>query len=108
MSNMEDIKKDLALFRVPMDKLNSLTVDEVKNAYRRIETHPDKADPADQQSEDEMFARDNFGRFHFRSENQGSFTVNVEDSLAEIWQECFQKTFGSPRKINNPTFTESD
>ena len=45
MSNMEDIKKDLALFRVPMDKLNSLTVDVVKNAYRRIETHPDKIDP---------------------------------------------------------------
>ena len=36
------------------------------------------------------FAKDNFEAFNFPKENDGSFTVLVEDRLADIWEACFE------------------
>ena len=48
---MEVTKKDLESFGIDAEKLDSLTIEEVKIAYRKLakEVHPDKADPADKE-----------------------------------------------------------
>ena len=143
---MENLEKDLMVLGIEVGKLESLTVQDVKTAYRKLakKIHPDKVDRNDdekvaagtaafqeawnsyqrilkyiidklqnQEDEDEtinvedQFAKEHFGKFNFPFENQGSFTVNVEDSLAEMWQECLENTYGKPRIVLNGG-TESD
>ena len=90
------------------DKVGSEFTDafqELGNAYQRIleyiieniqsESHADGPVVKDE----DIFVRDNFGKFNFPYENQGSFTVNVEDSFAEIWQDCLEKGYEKPRVI---------
>ena len=48
------------------------------------------------------------GKFNIPNENTGSFTVNVEDSLAEVWQLCLEKVYGKPKLTINPQGTECD
>ena len=47
---------------------------------------------------EEKFFRENFERFNFPIANMGSFTVSIEDYLADIWQECMEnkRTFNPP------------
>ena len=144
----EELKKDCETLQIDDDKLESLSVQEVKTQYHKMSkvVHPDKADPTNpKQVEDftaafqelgncyqrvlkyiveklqskkedtiepmgdeEIFARDNFGKFNFPFENQGSFTVNVEDNLAEVWQECLEHFYGEPRISRNANGTECD
>ena len=88
---------------------------QVGSAYERIlkyiiaKLQDQKNRELEPANEEDMFARDNFDKFNFPSENIGSFTVLVEDHLAELWQECLQEIYGEPRivKVAN-TGTESD
>ena len=88
---------------------------EVGGAYERIIKHiitklqDQKNRDLEPANEEDIFARDNFDKFNFPSENIGSFTVLVEDHLAEVWQECLQEIYGEPRIVKvAATGTESD
>ena len=51
---------------------------------------------------DEVFVQENFGKFNFPCENQGSFTVLVQDNLADAWQESLTSAYGEPFvRLNN-------
>ena len=51
------------------------------------------------------FARDNFESFNFPHENKGRFTVEIQHHLADTWQDCLEKKFGSPRVFTNSNGT---
>ena len=54
------------------------------------------------------FAKENFDFFNFPKKNTDSFTVAVENHLADMWQECFERLFGKPIvNKNKATGTES-
>ena len=44
----------------------------------------------------ERFTMDNFKSFNFPHKNRGSFTVDIENRLADSWQDCLEKKFGTP------------
>ena len=87
---------------------------EAGNSYQRllkfiIDKLQKERDNTDNSANDaEIFAKENFGKFNFPFENQGSFTVKVEDYLAEAWQECLQNAFGNPSIRRNANGTECD
>ena len=58
--------------------------------------------------DDEKFFEDNFEKFNFPFENKGSFTVAIEDCLADTWQECIGNLLGDPRVVKNAWGTECD
>ena len=58
--------------------------------------------------EEEDFFRKNFEKFNFPFANQGSFTVNIEDHLADTWQKCMEDILGEPMVYRNPNRTECD
>ena len=83
---------------------------ELGNCYQRVlkyivERLQSEIEPM---NDEDLFARENFDNFNFPFENQGSFTVKVEDDLAEVWQDCFESVFGAPRIVKTPKGTESD
>ena len=53
-----------------------------------------------------MFTRDNFESFNFPHEKKGSFKVEIENCLADTWQDCLEKKCGTmgipPPIIDNP------
>ena len=57
---------------------------------------------------EEMFFKDNFHRFNFPFANKGSFTVTIEDVLANTWQECLERYLGEPKVVINGWGTECD
>ena len=59
-------------------------------------------------SDDALFAKECFDIFNFQYENKGSFTVRVEDILADVWHECLGIIYGDPKVVQTPTGTESD
>ena len=77
-----------------------------KNAYERALRYlvdKKKAEDAkatdadlDMREDDEKFTQDNFDLFNFPKKNTDSFTIQVENQLADLWQECFEKLFGAP------------
>ena len=56
----------------------------------------------------EKFSKDNFESFNFPTQNKGSFTVEIENRLADTWQECLEKKFGPPKVFINDNGTECD
>ena len=46
-------------------------------------------------NENQRFFDDNFQAFNFPYENKGSFTVKIEDALADTWQECITQLINS-------------
>ena len=58
--------------------------------------------------DDQRFFDENFGNFNFPFENKGSFTFKIEDSLADVWQECISQLLGDPKVKINPQGTECD
>ena len=59
-------------------------------------------------NDEDVFVRENFNKFNFPYENHGSFTVNVEDYLAGLWQECLEQVYGEPCIRINARGTECD
>ena len=57
---------------------------------------------------EEKFFRENFERFNFPIANMGSFTVSIEDYLADIWQECMENKLGEAKVNINQHGTECD
>ena len=133
---MDQFKDDLKVLEIDQERSDSVTISEVKRAYRKkaFEVHPDTsgfestsffqtlsnayeraleylvsrhnddephANDGDNTTEDvvndeEKFIKENFDRFNFPKTNSDSFTVVVENILANTWQECFEKLFGKP------------
>ena len=91
--NLDQVAKYTALFQ------------EAGNSYQRILNFVIEKlqhDKENQSANDEaIFAKENFHRFNFPMENKGSFTVNVKDNLAEVWQECLHAVYGEPRIVRN-------
>ena len=129
----DELKKDLSTLRIDYDKLEILTVQEVRAAYHKValDIHPDKADPKNKEQvakftadfqelgncyqrvlkhiienshpqgedpieamdDEALFAKEHFDKFNFPFENSGSFTVSVEDNLAEAWQDSLKYNY---------------
>jgi hypothetical protein len=45
---------------------------------------------------EERFTRENFDRFNFPKRNSDSFTVMIENNMADTWQEYFEQLYGKP------------
>ena len=118
--------------------ITDVTVKEVNAAFRKLAkvTHPDKSgddntakfqvileaykklnayfketesrDDKDVVDIEEKFFRENFELFNFPHANKGSFTVGIEDTLADTWQECMASNLGEPSIIMNEHGTECD
>ena len=77
------------------------------NSYQRIlkyiiEKLKNQSEETDEPlNEEDIFAKENFDKFNFPFENTGSFTVLVEDNLADVWQECFECVYGAPQVVIN-------
>ena len=73
---------------------------ELVNSYRRVLEYLYKRNKDTKVNDDyddvEKFSNDNFENFNFPHENKGSFTVHVEDSKADTWEECIQDILGAP------------
>ena len=67
-------------------------------AYCPDENEPSSMDVAEEDDE-EVFFKDNFEQFNFPSENKGSFTVAIEEYLADTWQKYITELLGDP-KVN--------
>ena len=83
------------------DRNNQKQIDEFNEAFKKdggayerilqyiIDKLCNQNDKKEHCERDEaIFAKENFDKFNFPYENNGSFTVLVEDNLAELWQEC--------------------
>ena len=73
----------------------------LKAAYEKLKKYlnekPDAANVQDiveeNDSDADVFFKDNFDKFNFPSKNKGSFTVTIEDYLADTWQEFYQSSW---------------
>lgn len=82
---------------------------ELLDAYHKLrELFSGNTDIQDDIKDEEVFFRDNFERFNFPFENKGSFTVGIEDHLADIWQNCIESLLGEPKITKNAFGTECD
>ena len=131
MSN-EELVKYYSVLQIEGD-VESITYRDATIAFRKIalKIHPDKAGPESKEAfqellhayarvhdhfkakndisnDDERFFRDNFEKFNFPFENKGSFTVSIEDSLADTWQNCIETIHGDPKIVLNGWGTECD
>ena len=83
------------------------------DAYHKLQDYfKEKDDLGDNEifetDDEERFFRENFERFNFPFANNGSFTVAIEDYLADTWQECLANTLGEPKVRRNTHGTECD
>ena len=81
------------------------------NAYERIlravvdmtkkretdseKTTDDEANSCD--DDEEKFVKENFHNFNFPADKDGHFVVVVQNELADLWADCFEKNHGAPR-----------
>ena len=85
----------------------------LRSAYERLKEYLEKI-PGGSDAEDvvdtdeEVFFKDNFDMFNFPYENQGSFTVKIEDYLANTWQDSLSSLLGEAKVSINPYGTECD
>ena len=77
----------------------------VREAYEKIRAH--FTDSEVKEIEPNFF-QDNFHAFSFPHENKGSFTVKIEDELADIWNKCITLMLGNPTIKKNLKGTETD
>ena len=50
----------------------------------------------EEESEEKLFTEECFKNFNFPTENDGSFTVNIQHAQAEAWQSVLEKIYGEP------------
>ena len=86
----------------------------LRSAYEKLNIHlqerPHSADnpgTVEEKAEDDFF-KDNFDQFNFPYENMGSFTVKIEEYLADTWQEYIAIMLGQPKVKINDQGTECD
>ena len=73
-----------------------------------LKEKPQEEEQVWENDDDFKFFEDNFEKFNFPFENKGSFTVVIEDYLADTWQECMENILGEPKVIINAWGTECD
>ena len=118
----DEITKCLEILEIYNVDIQSISLKLISTAFQRLalKLHPDKAgdqSTAAFQSLHEAYEKvrghlknhlkddfnceknffdDNFEAFNFPFENQGSFTVKIQDTLAQVWNQCISKLLGSP------------
>ena len=81
-------------------KESTAAFQELRNAYEKTRNHfREKTNLSDdliivETDENQRFFDDNLEKFNFPHENKGSFTVNIEDYLADTWQDCITEILG--------------
>ena len=79
-------------------------------AFEKVKNHLEAAHANTESNVDmdegDIFFRDNFKKFNFPFENKGSFTVAIEDVLADEWETCLTRTLGEPKVRTNAWGTE--
>ena len=133
----QEMKKHLEVLEIKID-IEKVTINDVNRAFKRLAkvTHPDKTSESTtsamqelvhsckilrkyfknnqktketvEKEDDYQFFEDNFEKFNFPFENKGSFTVVIEDYLANTWQECMTRIMREPKVIINDWGTVSD
>ena len=74
----------------------------LKAAYEKLKVYCLVNSPSGDFEDDvDLFLKDNFDKFNFPCENKGSFTVKIEDYLADEWQACITSLLGNPVVANN-------
>ena len=82
---------------------------EVRTAYERlIEFLASNVESDESSDVEDLFFVQNFNKFNFPCENKGSFTILIEDHLADTWQNCLVKIFGNADIKTNSLGTEYD
>ena len=86
---------------------------ELQEAFEKIRDHIRYKSNNDEKTEDdsddmERFFDDNFEKFNVPQENKGSFTVFIENSLAQAWQDCITRILGEAKVIINANGVECD
>ena len=82
----------------------------LRDSYEKIRDHfkaQSKINP-NELDESQRFFNDKFEAFNFPFENKGSFTVKIEDSLADLWQKSLTSKHGIPKIRTNTKGTECD
>ena len=81
------------------------------NLYQRVlkylidKVQKDAANSKDEEKEEDIgakFTTDNFSNFNFPKENEGSFTVFVQDELADQWEEALENKYDKPTLLVGP------
>ena len=60
------------------------------------------------ENDEDKFFNENFEQFNFPTENKGSFTVKIENYLADTWQVNIENILGEPKVKINSHGTECD
>ena len=81
---------------------------QLHQAYEKLRNHMVQSTESDKGTGVDDFFSDNFESFNFPYENQGSFTVKIEDSLATAWNDSITKHLGIPLIKMNSRSTETD
>ena len=97
--------KQVADFTAAFQELGNCYQRVLKHIIDRLQAQEDTFEPS---TDETILAKDSFNQFNFPFENQGSFTVQVEDNLADIWQECLEIVYGVPRIVVCTSGAESD
>ena len=134
---MTDLQKFLETLEITKG-ISEISLKDVNTAFRKLalRLHPDKAGEGNTQAFQELvnahaklknyvithgnnlcetvdddiekFFRENFEQFNYPCENKGSFTVHIEDMLAETWKTQIEILLGKPNVVVNDKGTECD
>ena len=96
----------MAKFTAAFQELGNCYQRVLKYIIDRLQSHDE--DLIEPMNDEAVFTKEHFDKFNFPFENRGSFTVGVEDNLAELWQDCLEKTYGKPQIVINEHNTECD
>ena len=77
----------------------------IREAYEKIRSHFINTGGSEGETN---FFEDNFHAFNFPYENKGSFTVKIEDELADAWSDCISRSLGKATIKRNLKGTETD
>ena len=118
------LQDDLLILEINDVPLKDLNIQLVKTAFykRALVRHPDKGGSKEGFQElqdsyqnilqyllehldnenlnsDEHFLKDLFEKFNFPQENNQSFTIRVENELADIWEETLSVLYSDPTRL---------
>ena len=68
-----------------------------ENVLKYVHSHRSEPNVVSENVDDDAFTKDNFENMNFPQENKDSFTVFVQNELADLWQESLEKSYGIPQ-----------
>ena len=108
-------KKALLLHPDKAGEMKTAAFQKLRSAYEELMTYIENDDSRAAQevntveeNDEEVFFQDNFNQFNFPHENKGSFTVRIEDYLADTWEVFLVHLLGDPVVATNPQGVECD